>query len=111
MEVALKTNQETAAKLIYEQNQEWEQLARGRRDINQNAKQLRQPNQLILSRAIEDQKKEFLNRAEKGEFPGRKDSHFAGKKDFQKKRKGPAGMETGKQCGTLQEARWSSGPG
>ena len=30
--------QETAAKLAYEQNQEWQQLARGRRDINQLAR-------------------------------------------------------------------------
>ena len=91
MEVALKTNQETAAKLIYEQNQEWQQLARGRRDINQIAVQLRQPNQLILPRAIEDQKKEFPNRAEKGT----KDFKFSGKKDFQKKGGGPQGWTQG----------------
>ena len=56
-----KTDQETGAKLIYEQNQEWQLLARGRRDINQIAAQLRQPNQLLLSRVIDDQKREFLN--------------------------------------------------
>ena len=73
-----KTDQETGAKLIYEQNQEWQLLARGRRDINQIAAQLRQPNQLKLSRVIGDQKKEFLNRAEKGESSGKEDFHFAG---------------------------------
>ena len=74
MEVALKTNQEAAAKLIREQNQECQQLARGRRDINQIAAQLKQANQLILPRVIEDQKEEFLNRAEKV----KKDNRFSG---------------------------------
>ena len=54
MEVALETNQETAAKLINEQNQERQQLARDRRDINQIATRLKLPNQLISPRAIDD---------------------------------------------------------
>ena len=90
MAVAPK-NQETAAKLTHEQNQEWQQLARGRRDINRIAAQLRQLNQLTLSRAIEDQKKELLGRAEKG----KKDTRFPGKKDNQKKGRSSYGWEYG----------------
>lgn len=89
VEVALKTNQETAARLITEQNQEWQQLARDRHDINQIAEQLKQPNQLILSRVLEDQKKDFLNRAEKGGFPAKKDFQPNGRQDFQKKGRAP----------------------
>ena len=95
METALKTNQETAARLITEQNQEWQQLARDRHDINQIAEQLKQPNQLILSRVIEDQKKDFLNRAEKGKPPAKKDFQLNGRKDFQKKGKAPQNWKQG----------------
>ena len=95
LETALKTNQETAARLITEQNQEWQQLARDRHDINQIAEQLKQPNQLILSRVIEDQKKDFLNRAEKGKFPAKKDFQPNGRKDFQKKGRAPQNWKQG----------------
>ena len=95
MEVGLKTNQETDAKLIYEQYQEWKQLARNRHDIKQIAEQLRQPDQLVVSRVIEDQKKDFLNRAEKGRFPARKDSQAAGRKHFQKKGGAPRNWKQG----------------
>ena len=95
MEVALKTNQETAARLIYEQNQEWQQLARDRHDVNQIAEQLKQPNQRILPRVIGNQKKDFLNRAEKGEFPAKKDFQPNGKKDFQKRGRAPQNWKQG----------------
>ena len=95
MEIALKTNQETAARLIYEQNQEWQQLARDRHDIKQIAEQLKQPNQLIISRVIEDQKKDFANRAEKGRFPVKKDFQPNGRKDFQKKGRAPQNWKQG----------------
>ena len=95
MEVALKKNQEIAAKLLYEQNREWQQLARGRRDINQIGVQLRQPNQLILSRVIGDQMKEFLNRAEKGKSSAERDFHFAGKQVSQTKGRGPQSWKQG----------------
>ena len=95
LEIALKTNQETAARLITEQNQEWQQLARDRHDINQIAEQLKQPNQLILSRVIEDQKKDFLNRAEKGKAPAKKDFQQNGRRDFQKKGRAPQNWKQG----------------
>ena len=85
MEVAMKTNQETAARLIHEQNQEWQQLARGRHDIKQISEQLKQPNQRILLRVMEDQKKDFTSRAEKAKLPAKKDVQMTGRKDFQKK--------------------------
>ena len=62
----MKTDQEAAAKLAYEQNQEWQLLGRGRRDINQIAMHLKQPNHLILSRAAAFQGKEYQSRSEKG---------------------------------------------
>ena len=67
MEVALKTNEETAAKLAHAQNQGWQQLVRDRRDINRIETQLEQPNQMIISRAIEYQGRVFQFRSEKRE--------------------------------------------
>ena len=106
-----KTNQETAAKLIYEQNQEWRQLARGRRDINQIAVQLRQPNQLILPQVIGDPKKEFLNRAEKGEVSGKKDPHSAGKKGPQKEGRGPKSWKQGGNASYCKKPDGTQGRG
>ena len=51
MEAAMITNQETALKLAHGQKQEWQQLAGGRRDVNQIEMMSSQPNQLFLSRA------------------------------------------------------------
>ena len=82
----MKLSQETAAKMAYGQNQEWQQLARGRRDINQIERQLRQPNQPCISRGVGGRKEEPQPRFEESRegrtFPIKEDSKKKGKASF-----------------------------
>ena len=48
-EVAFRTNQDTAPKLVGGHNREWEQLARGRHDVEQIESQLRRPKRVLVS--------------------------------------------------------------
>ena len=66
MEITLKTNQGVAAKFLKDQKRDLRQIARDRQDITQNELQLKQPDQLLITRAAEDQQKEYKRRAEKG---------------------------------------------
>ena len=52
-EVALKRNQEGAAKLAQERNHEWRQPARGRRNIKQIGPRLEQPTPSPVARGFE----------------------------------------------------------
>ena len=57
MYVALRASQEVAAKLVEEQNREWRQLARGRRDVEQIESHQGRPHHLLFSRVMEGQQK------------------------------------------------------
>ena len=78
-EVALRTNQDTAPKLVGEKNREWEHVARGRHDAKQIATQLRRPNHLPVARVMEDQRGESMARVGEREegYPSLKDHEAA----------------------------------
>ena len=66
MELAPKANQEAAANFSTEQSHELQRIARRRQEIKQIECQLRQPDQMLASRAAEGPKKEYEARTEKG---------------------------------------------
>ena len=65
-ELAPEANQEAAANFSTEQSRELQQIARRREDIKQIQCQLRQPDQMLTSRAAEGPQKEYKARTEKG---------------------------------------------
>ena len=60
--LALRADQEMAAKFLAEQNRELRQIARGCQDIRQVESRPRQPDQLLIARVVEDQQKEHKAR-------------------------------------------------
>ena len=63
--VELRRNQGTVAKLVEEQDRKWRQLARGRQDVRRVESKLRQPNQSLVARVLEDRQEEFKARLAK----------------------------------------------
>ena len=66
MELAPKANQEAAANFSTEQSHELQRIARRRQESKQIECQLRQPDQMLASRAAEGPQKEYEARTEKG---------------------------------------------
>ena len=91
MELALRANEEVAAKLPTEQNRELKQIARGRQDVKQIEAQLRQPDQSLIPRVVRDRRKKYKPRAEKGEQEQPYDRY----KDQMRKGRNGSGWEPG----------------
>ena len=84
MEISVKTNQEAASKFWMEQSRELQLLARGRHYPKLIKDHLLQPDPAMLTRAMEDQSREYTERPDKS----RKDQSRGKNKDQPRKGKG-----------------------
>ena len=91
IELALVPKTEVAEKNLTEQNRDLQQIARRRQNIKQIESQVKQPDQLLIARAVGDKQKEYEARTERGGA-----EHPYNKNDEQpKKSKGGPGWKPG----------------
>ena len=91
--VALRTDEETEAKLVEEQNRKRRRLAQERRDVRQTESQLIRPNQLPVVRVMEDRQGDFKASMEKGN----RENPFYMSNEQPKKGKGEYGWRPGRR--------------